>query len=240
MKRQISVLMLAAGSSLSRVTAALLLMAAAEAVLFWHTLRQVLQAGGVPGVEALFDQPGMRLLWAAGLLLVTAALWLGTGGRSGSRVCYRIQRLPVRRRAVLSWWALYGVCCYFLAWAVQLLTALALCRLYAVLTGGVLQNGQTLFLACYRSAFLHSLLPLQDTARWFGTGAWLLGTGVSAAGAAAALWQGKWNAAPAVLAAAAIFSAGPVGSCGWSVLLGAAALAAGVFSLAAVWKEEDT
>ena len=46
---------------------------------------------------------------------------------------------------------------------------------------GVLLNNQTVFLAFYRNAFMHSILPLEDVLGWLILGLYIVMTGILAA-----------------------------------------------------------
>ena len=232
MKRQLVVPMLAARCYVWWALAVMAVTAAAEAGVFYWSLVW----GGATPLERLFDGVLFRTVAALGLVAVTLVLWLrGSGG--SSHPCYTVMRLPLKRWNVLLWWIFSCTAVYLVFWGVQLAVCLGLCRLYLQTVGDVVP-GQTVFLAFYRSGFLHSLLPLEISGRWFGTAAFYLGLGIGAAAGAAARWEGRWNGGAVALAAASWISAGPVGSIGFSILLGLLALGVGGMSLAQVWKEE--
>ena len=105
-----------------------------------------------------------------------------------------------------------------------LLAVLGLCRLYDAWAGPEMQNGQTAFLAAYRSGVLHSLLPMADGGRWLASALLYGGLAISSASAAVRSWSGKWPVGPLVVAALTWFNAGGVGTLGWQLLLGAASV----------------
>ena len=231
MRRQGAIPMLAARCYAGRLLGVLVLLGALEAGIFYGMLRGDLSQL----MENLFDSRLYRLAAAWGLAAVTAVLcW---GGGSGGGPARLIRRLPVERWQILTWWLL---CCgagYLIFWAFQLAVALGLGALHLRLAGDAVP-GQTLFLAFYRSAQLHSLFPGADGGRWFGTAALYLGLSLNAAGSAAAAWEGRWKRSAVVLSLATYLSDGAVGSNGWSILLGLVSLAAGGLTLAGVWEEE--
>ncbi len=169
MKKHLSVLMLIAGSTIYKVLGLLAFMAAAEGALFTLTLRGSLtayEAGlGMTAIETVFLRSRVSLVFAVCFLLLMVLLCT-TGCEYGSRQGYTLRRLSVPEQSVFLWQALFNSFCLLLLWAAQLAVALALCRLYAVRAPSGLVSGQTVFLAFYRSSFLHSLIPLSEVSRW--------------------------------------------------------------------------
>ncbi len=216
MKRQLSLLMLAARSSLWRVLGILAAMAAAQTAVF------AVQMDGAT-LEALLDGRLFRLAAALGLAGTAAAVSLSSGG-FGSRVDYRAALLPVSPGAPARWHALYGLAAALLAWGVQLGVVLALCRLYAGRVGAGDFTGQLTVLAAYRSSLFHTLLPLADGVRWAATACYYAGLGLSMGLGAVRAWSGRWAAGPLVLALAFWFQPGGLGAWGWQILLGVSAL----------------
>ncbi len=231
MKRHFGCLALAADGSLGRILAVLAAMAAAQAGVFTWFLRGdfVVYAE----FAALFDGAAMRTISALALLALAALVSRPAAGGG-----YTARRLPVGRRWLAVWWTVYGLLVFALYWAVRLAVAFGLCRWFCARpeAGGL--AGQADFLAFYQSAALHALLPLADTGRWWCAAMLYGGLGLSCGGAAAVQWTGGRNFAPLAVAAAAWLPAGGLGEPGWSIVLGAASLTAGLWSLAAVWKEE--
>jgi len=66
-------------------------------------------------------------------------------------------------------------------WAIQILISYALCRRYIAKADPALTGAQTIFLAFYRSDFLHSLLPLSELSRWIRNVLLLVCLGLAAA-----------------------------------------------------------
>ncbi len=66
-------------------------------------------------------------------------------------------------------------------WAVQLLISYALCKWYIAKVDPALTGAQTIFLAFYRSDFLHSILPLSELSRWIRNVLLLVCLGLAAA-----------------------------------------------------------
>lgn len=199
MRRYLSVLALAARSTIYRVFGLLLLTFAAEAALFYRALQSA-ATGGLDTPEALIDGSGIPLVCGASFLLLCALLSLTGYERAGCKTRYTIRRLSVREETVVLLWACYNTACFILFWAVQVLAALVLCRWYLAAVDPAYWNGQTVFLAFYRSGFLHSLLPLAEKTRFVRNGALAAALGLASACFAMKQRRGKLGTAVAVLA----------------------------------------
>ena len=79
---------------------------------------------------------------------------------------YTAARLSVSGKAVYLWQCIYNTLCYLLFWMVQILIGIGLCRVYEAMAPAEFVSNQTVFLAFYRSKFLHSFLPFEDTWVW--------------------------------------------------------------------------
>ena len=180
MKQHLSVLMLAARSTLYKLLGLFLIMAAAESVLFYITMQKA-QAEGLHGLEQMITQSRLALVCGVCFLLVCTLLSLTGCELFGSKLRYTIKRLSVREGTTVLWWAVYNILIFFVFWAVQLLIVLLLCRFYTSTLDPAQLSDQTMFLAFYRHKFLHSLLPLAETSRYIRNVILILGLGVSSA-----------------------------------------------------------
>jgi hypothetical protein len=184
MKKHLSVLMLVARSTIYKLLAVIFVMAAAEGALFYFVLNKALvaqSAGLTPaGLEQLFVQSRAAWVYAVSFLLVVALLCM-TGCEYGSKQGYTLRRLSVSERSIFLWQAAYNTFCFIFLWAAQIVIVFALCTLYLAKADPSAVSGQTVFLAFYRSSFLHSLLPLEETSRYIRNGILALGLGVSSA-----------------------------------------------------------
>lgn len=179
MKKHLSVFMLMARSSFYKILGLLAAAAAVEGVLFWLALRRGPVQGSF-GLELVIEDSHM--IWVFGVCFLLMTLLLALTGCEGKSKCgYTLQRLSVSGRWVFFWQSVYNVLCYLLLWAVQILVAVALCRLYERLAAPEYVSGQTVFLAFYRSDFLHSLLPFEDAVFWVRNAAFALSLGICAA-----------------------------------------------------------
>ena len=162
MKKHSSVFMLMARSTIYRVLGLLILMAVAEAGLFWLRLQQ----GAIDGnfsLEAIISES--RLSWACAAFFLFVNVILSWGSYTISDA-YTAARLSVSGKAVYLWQCIYNSLCYLLFWMVQILIGIGLCRVYEAMAPAEFVSNQTVFLAFYRSNFLHSFLPFEDTWVW--------------------------------------------------------------------------
>ena len=177
MTRYGSVLGLAARSTFWRVLGVTLASCGLEAALFLLTLANWQSTLYGPegswetpnpmSLEELIAHSHIALCFGVGLAAAAAVLaflgWEGSGCRTG----YTLRRLRVGEKRLALLWGGYGTACLVIYWAFHLATVLALCAAALPALPGEYRSPQTLFLACWRSPYLHALLPLAD---W-----WLLG-----------------------------------------------------------------
>lgn len=164
MKRVTSVLLLLARSSIYKILAVLAVMAAAQTGLFVRAMRTAAAAQDGFLLETAFARGGALYLFGAAALLITLLL-AATGCEGSSRCGYTLRRLQVGEKTVLLLQWGYNCLCYLILWGVQLAVALGLCMLWTARLPDY-ATSQTVFLAFWRSEFLHPLLPLQDGAIW--------------------------------------------------------------------------
>ena len=155
MKQHTSVFMLMARSTIYRVLGLLIVMAAAEAGLFWLRIQQGVVDGSfhLEGVIAL-----SKLTWAcaAGFQLVTALLFWGCYTVSHS---YTAARLSVSNKTVFLWQCIYNAACYLLFWAVAAASVLGMCAIHGALCD---RGPQSVFLAFHSNRTLHALIPFEE------------------------------------------------------------------------------
>ena len=208
MKRHLSVLMLAARNTAYKITGILLVMAAAEGVLFYAAFQSA-RALGPYGLELVITESRLALVCLAGFLGVCALLSLSGCELRGGRLGYTMKRLSIREETTAVWWAVYNVLVFLIFWAAQLAIALALCYLYTLKADPAYVSSQTVYLAFYRQKFLHSLLPLEETSRYLRNAVLAVGLGVTAACLPVRQRSGMRSVAVILLAAltAAVFPA---------------------------------
>lgn len=180
MKKHLSVLMLFVRSSIFKILILLTAMSAVQITLFWMKLKSfdsMMDANMVAnGLDSVYLRSAMgieyiitnsRISWVLGItyILMTIILLRSCAGSGGKQV-YTFQRLSISEHGVFAWQAVCNTGFYFLLWAVQALVILVICMLYVNNVHESLTTHQTVFLAFYRSNFIHCLIPLEHVARW--------------------------------------------------------------------------
>lgn len=164
-----SVFMLMARSTIYRILGLLIVLGAAEGGLFVLTLKNgTVWESTQPSVslEGLLEQSKISWVCCGIFLLITALLMSSTGYGTKGKQVYTLMRLSVSRKKVYLIQSLYNMVCYGLFWAVQVLVLIGICHIYTKMAPAELVTGQTIFLAFYRSGFLHSFLPFEDVLVW--------------------------------------------------------------------------
>lgn len=149
--------------------------AAAEIGLVWWTLRAPVETDeylGPFGPEDLLEQSHIALVCAVCFLLLCAALARNGCNRGGVRLDYTLGRLSVGEKTQTAWWSVCNIACLLIFWAFQAALAWGLCGWCAAQLEAAAANEQAVFLAFYRSRFLHSLLPLAEVSRYVRNGSW--------------------------------------------------------------------
>ena len=154
--KHLSLLGLWVENCLGKVLALLGLMAALETIVFGVWLYLLPER---PMEEVLKGVPFLFLGgWIALFHLLTHC------GDERRAVGCTLRRLRVPEGAALAWKSLFGAVCFLLLWAVQTAVCLGMGLWYAAAVGPAYRSAQTVLLAFYRIPFLHSLLPLAETA----------------------------------------------------------------------------
>ncbi len=198
MKKHISVLMLSACGTVWKLAAILAAMAAGQGALFIYTLRKYTDVP--PNLVNLISESRAAWVCAAGFLLYCAVLCLNGAELHGSHSGYTIQRLRIAERAVTVWQGVYGAVCFLIFWGIEAGVMLGLCRYYTGHISPEYATEQTVFLACYRSRFLHSLVPLEEWSRCVRNILAALGLGFSTAYFSFNMRLGKKPVAAALMA----------------------------------------
>ena len=129
-------------------------------------------------LEWMIEHSNSAVFMAAAFVCITALLcWNGCD--IGSKCSYTLQRLQVREKTVFVIQSLYNMACYILLLGAQTAVFLIQSKLYT--EQAAIVTNQTVFLAFYRSDFMHSVLPLEDTMRLISNILLIAGCGVSAA-----------------------------------------------------------
>lgn len=177
MKKYISVFEMITRSTLYKVLAVLVVMAGVQLVLFWREMQSHID-DTMSGMESMVN--GSHMIWvlAVGFLLITVILcW--SGCNIGSNQGYTLRRLQISETEVCVLQAIYNGICYFLLWASQVAVLFGAGMLYAKEAQNL--TNQTIMLAFYRNAYMHSILPLADGIGWFLLILMLVGCAVATA-----------------------------------------------------------
>lgn len=174
MKKYLSVFMLLARSTIYRLCALLVAMAATEGVLFWFAMQKNTT------LENTFAQS--RIYWACAIFFVLFTAMLAmTGCEHGAKTGYTLRRLKISERSVFICQSAYNTICYFIFWTVQVFIILGLFHYYTTAADITFVSSQSIFLAFYRNGFLHSLLPLEEVSRYVRNGILILCLGITSA-----------------------------------------------------------
>lgn len=185
-RQHASILMLLARSSIYRILGILAGTTIVEFLLFRRKLQAAVMAFQLGlgnqewSLEEIVDYSWITWSTVVGFVLVTVVLCL-VGCERGSKQGYTLRRLAVSERGIFFWQAGYNVCIYLIFWSVQAVLLWCLCLLYMKQADPTLTSNQTVFLAFYRNAFLHGMLPLDDAIGWVRNGIMILGLGIAAA-----------------------------------------------------------
>lgn len=204
MKKEQSVFMLAARSSIYKILTVLVLMAALQMGFFYNRMADIrflsdrqaadgtsMELGMVTSLERIVELSFTEQIFFVAFSLICVILaWAGSEkGQSKSE--YTLQRLKISRERIFFLWAIYDICCIMVLFAVQLFVVLCMGRFYLEWTDEAYTSSQTIFLAFWRNDFLHSLLPLTEIGRWIRNGLMLIATGLETAFFGYVPWQGK-------------------------------------------------
>ncbi len=185
MKQHKSVLQLFVRSSFLQVLAVCVLVSLSECIQFfrtWERLNEQYLAEELRflTLEGILEEGNFFNWFIIGSGIVTMFL-IRTGRNAGGRQEYTLYRLQIEPKYVFLWQAVYNCCCYFIFWAVQVVVVFGL-GLYFVRTADAeLVTNQSLFLAFYRSDYLHALLPLEHVTGWIRNVTWFLALGSATA-----------------------------------------------------------
>ena len=175
MKQHGSVFMLFVRSSIYPVLGLMGVMSVLQIILF----RVAMERGLYQNLEETIEGSKIHLVvYVAFWILIGWGNWVDT--TSSSQVDYTWKRLQVPEWTIPAW---RSVCIgmWFLAfWFLEGLLVLGLCSWYLDIRE--VESAQALFLACYRSEFLHSLIPMREWTRWVRNLALVVGFGVTTGG----------------------------------------------------------
>ena len=203
MKRYVSVFEMIIRSSIYRVLSVLALMIVAESLLLtmaWNQSIAYLQ----PTLEEWIERSWICIPFLLAYWLITKIL-ASSGTNVGSMQCYTLQRLRIPEKKVYLLQCIYNIFTYTVLWMTQVFILFVTSAFYMRYKTGVILTNQTVFLAFYRSKFMHSVFPMEDIIGFFVVGFYIVGTGILAAYFARNQRKGKITWALIVFVVLAVF-----------------------------------
>ena len=176
MKRYVSVFQMIIRSSIYSVLSILVLMAVAESILLtiaWNQPSVDLQ----PTLEEWIEHSWICIPFLLAYWLITKVL-ASSGTNVGSMQSYTLQRLRIPEKKVYLLQCIYNIFIYVLLWMTQVLILFGTSAFYMKYKTGVILTNQTVFLAFYRSKFMHSVFPMEDILGRYILGFYIVGTGI--------------------------------------------------------------
>lgn len=158
MKNYLSVTALASRGTLFKILGILLVMTALQIGMFYHTMGNGTE---LPLFETLIAESHIQYVFIAGFILAVIQPFLFFARKGGAKSGYTLSRLSVKETHVSVMFALYNLGCIITVWAGELLAVIIMGQMYIHANTGD-PYSPVLFLAFYRSPFLHGLLPLSD------------------------------------------------------------------------------
>ena len=198
MKRYTSVVMLTVGRVMDKVIVLWILSGVLETMLFLPWLEKTYPGareyvGGrweekwIPyNLDSIFNQGHIELVFK--IFLVILLLLLTVASSRGGEYTLRRLNMPMIQVNLLIALGNAGVLVIFVAGQAVILSALTI--LYIDQMDAVYVNELTGYLLFYRADLLHSLIPMEDIARWVGNLVMILGLGMSTAQGACVLRRG--------------------------------------------------
>ncbi len=171
MKKYLSVLYLYIRSNIYKLITIISIMAFTQVLMFKNVLKTIIidtsLETGLLGIERYIEKSNIILVFGISFLILTAFLII-SGCDSGSKQGYTLRRLRITEKKILICQTISNSLFYTVFLLSEVITVFIMCRMYmnfAAETNTIEAtqiNHQTIFLAFYRSDFLHSLLPLDD------------------------------------------------------------------------------
>lgn len=165
MRRYISVFEMIVRSSVYKVIGILAALVLVEVGTFYICLQQPL-AQIQPNLEEVVDQSHFSIIALIAYMLLSVIL-VRPGMNVGSMQSYTLKRLRIQEKYIFVLQTIYNVLCYVLLWGTQVGILLVVSQFYMQYQISAIRTNQTIFLAFHRNEFMHAILPLQDSFKWF-------------------------------------------------------------------------
>lgn len=170
MKKVFSVFGLLSRNTIYKIFTVFVVLGAVESVWFWKKMKEQLalqnqlELAGVGGgsLEYLVNSSHLFGWYTLAFVLITVFLAFSTCNW-GSVQGYTLKRLRVSEWEIFWIQSVYNFLCYVLLMGVQLGFLFVIGYFYRMQYADT--TNQTMFLAFYRNAFMHSILPLEEWPR---------------------------------------------------------------------------
>ena len=195
MRKHISVFMLMVRSCIYKLLLIMLAMAAADAIA------AALMPD--PGERLLFELAGEDRFFIIYVVAVAAAMGcvLSACSTGAAVPRYTLARLSISEKAVMYWHWLCGALVMLALWCWQIILLYLISCWHFANAGADYISSQSIYLATFRSPFIHSVLPLEDISRIIRNSVEAVCMGGVCATGAYKLRRGKKPIAPVMLAA---------------------------------------
>ena len=177
--REISLWALLARGSIYKILTILVIIVSVEGALFYHTMYSWLGEVEITDAgfewfydsiqfrfERIFSYSGIPVVFLVAFWLMGFVLVRSQSETHGSRSGYTLGRLRVSGQHLFWVSTAYNFLCFALLFAVQILAALWMCRMYRDAMPAELVSPQFEFLTFYQIVFLHGLFPLAEIGKW--------------------------------------------------------------------------
>lgn len=184
MRKHLSVFMLFVRSGLVSTIVLSLLMAAVQIVYYFISCaeKEIL-------VETMIDEAAFAFVFA--LFFALMVKWLCQACTGKAKSAYTLHRLSVSPKVIFLWQSLSNALLIFIFYAVEIFTMLFISAYFVSAAGEEYATSQTLMLSFYRSDYLHSILPMEETSRWIRNFAIIIGMAIICANSSRKLRLGK-------------------------------------------------
>lgn len=170
MKKILSIFELLVRNTIYKMLIVFAALGVVEIVCFWNKIQEQIalqsQQEGIVGsgsLEFIVDSSSQFGWYTVAFVLITAILGFSTCN-FGSVQSYTLKRLRVSEWELFWMQSVYNFLCYILLMGVQLGLLFVMGDLYRNYNTDV--TNQTMFLAFYRNAFMHSILPMEEWLRF--------------------------------------------------------------------------
>lgn len=148
-------------------------------------------------LSVIIEESQLRAAFLAAYMVLSFFLWRALQDKGGHQD-YFLGRLRFSRRRFYLVHALYNSLCYFLLFAAEALSLLALCTV-TVTRFPESYNQQSVMLACYQNGLLHTVFPLSNWLGWITLFVMILALGVCSAASPTRSRRGKTSICITVL-----------------------------------------